>query len=178
MRLQSVSQMSLKSIALFNIWSLCSIVGVWSKASPMCRLGVCKGSLHTGTTLLFYIPLPQALLTGQPHGRATVAFPSAIFVSLLPVPPSPCRQRSWGQLQTQCLLLNPCLPLQVPCGISTDRAALARGEVKPLVASSSSILSSHPCLLIVSAGKGMDVYWMPPMYQSVLQTFCISINPK
>lgn len=59
------------------------MVGVWSKASPMCRLVVCKGNLHMGTTLLFYIPLPWAVISeARPHGRATEAFLSTIFLSL------------------------------------------------------------------------------------------------
>lgn len=128
MRIQSRSQVALKSVGLFQYFKFIfhisykiTIVGVWPWTSPKFWLVVCKRNLHTGITLLFYVPLPWALISEcQPHDRAIEASLSLRrFPFSLPLyPPSPCRWRSSGQLQPQCLLLNLCFPLQVPCGIS------------------------------------------------------------
>lgn len=129
-----------------------------------------------GVTLLFYVPLPWALISEcQPHDRAIEASLSLHrFPFSLPLyPPSPCRWRSSGQL----LLLNPCFPSKSLVGFQRQSSSGQRKTVKPLVPLSSSILSSPPCSLIISAGKEMNIYWMPPRYQPLLEALCISVNP-
>lgn len=150
---------------------------MWSKTSPRRWLVVCKESLCIGVILVFNLTLPWALISEcQAHPRTTEAslYLHHLSFSLLLYPPSSCRWRSriaWGQLQALSwevsasqLLPSPASPF----GISKARATLARGgEVNPLWQYLPPP-SSHPHTLIFSTGKEVNVYQMPPMFQSLL----------
>lgn len=146
----------------------------------MCGLRHLPGSLHTGITLLFNLPLPWVLiLECQPilkPQKLLFIFFIFLFLSHSTHPSYAdgdqglleANSNLWGK---ECPLLISCLPLQVPVEFlkpkqlwpEEERFTLCDGIflLQPLS-------GSHPHWLIFSAGKEINVYWMPSMSQPLL----------
>lgn len=152
MRLQNFSQVSLKSIGpfqyfkfIFHISYKVTIVVVWPRTSPKFWLVVCKRNLHIDINLLFYVPLPWALISGrQPHDRATEASLSATSFLSLSVSthhPHPDGDPGANSNLSVCFwtLVFPC---KFPVEFQRQSSFGQSREVKPRVAISSLLLSS------------------------------------